>query len=437
MSRGVVDRLMNTDLLDAELAAIDRVAAPDQWALAAYRAAVARSESAVGPADIETALHLLERAAQLLTAERSPIEHGRVLTAAANCHRLLGRPDRAAPLFERAAELITGRVPPVECAASLANQGLARVEVGRPADAIDLLSQAIELILDEQGDEARRVRGAALMNRAQAHQAAADVQSLRASINDYRRALRHLDSASPQSGMAMHGMGAAMLAVLQDGHDTALADEAVGVFQGSLRVLTANSFPFQHAVAQHSLALAYERRAAPLDRSRALACLETAMTIFDPRLHQAQWRTAAAALARIELELSGVRPRASRIDHFVALLAEADDDERGALVRNRLLPLSHQPIQRVERALSDLAVGLAALAEDRYVVVMRTVIPVLMELPEVVLESACSALCSAHQKSGEVATYDAALDGLIHELLHGPQRVRVRDMLEANGWTRP
>lgn len=428
---------MNTDQLDAELAAIDRVSEPDAWALAAYRAAVARSESAGGPADLESSLTLLDRAAQLLTETRSPIEHGRVLTAAANCHRLLGRPGRAAELFERAAQVIAERVPPVERAATLANQGLARVEIGRPAEAIELLSRAIDLTDDVPGDEARRVHGAALLNRAQARQALADSASLETSIDDYRRAVDQFDAASPQRGMALHGMGAAMLALVRGGHAVIPADDAIEAFKECLRILTANSFPFQHAVAQHSLALAYEMRAAPLDLTRAMACLETALSMFDPRVHERQWRTAAAALEVTQSALNDAQPGTSRMDHFVTLLAATDDDERGTLLRDRLLPLSHQPIPRVERALGELSIGLAALDVDRYLVVVRTVIPVLMELPEVVLESACSALCAAHQATGTVAAYDGALDSLIHELLHGPQRVRVRDLLEANGWARP
>ncbi len=427
---------MTTDRLDAELAAIDRVSEPDAWALAAYRAAVARSESARGPADLESSLALLERAAELLTATRSPIEHGRLLTAAANCHRLLGRPDRAAELFERAADLVAERVSPTEHAATLANQGLARIEVGRATEAIELLTRAIDLVAAEHGDEARRVLGAALVNRAQAHQSVADPSSLEASIKDYRDALEFFDAASPQYGMALHGTGAALLELLRGGADPTLADDAVDAFRQCLRILSVNSFPFQHAVAQHSLALAFERRAGPLDPARALACVEVAMSMFDPRLHQAQWQTAASALERIERALGECRPGGSRSDHFVSLLALTDADERGGLLRERLLPLSHQPAARVERALGELMVAVAGLHVDGYTVVVRSMIPVLMELPDVVLESACASLCAAHQATNSVATYDDALDGLIHELLHGPQRVRVRDLLEAYGWTR-
>ncbi len=228
-----------------------------------------------------------------------------------------------------------------------------------------------------------------------------------------------------------------MMELLRGGREPELADEAIDAFGRCLRILTVNSFPFQHAVAQHSLALAYERRAGPLDQARALACLETAMSMFDPRVHQAQWRTAASAMERIEGALGEFRPKASRPDHFVVLLAETDVDERGGLLRGRLLPLSHQPGARVERALGDLVTALVGLGVDGYTVVVRSMIPVLMELPDRVLESACASLCAAHQASEAVATYDDALDGLIHDLLHGPQRVRVRDLLETYGWTRP
>jgi hypothetical protein len=46
-------------------------------------------------------------------------------------------------------------------------------------------------------------------------------------------------------------------------------------------------------------------------------------------------------------------------------------------------------------------------------------------------------LCIAHRACSDQAAYDRALDEVVHDLLHGPQRVRVRDILEGHGWVRP
>lgn len=428
---------MSAEALEQALAAITQSRDPDGWAFAAYRVAVARSESATGEPDVRRALELLDRAGRILTESRSPIEHARILTATANCQRLLAQPARASELFDRALDLLVGRVGPAEQAAALINQGLARVETGRAVEAVDSLDRAVALVGNSSAGEDRRVLGAALVNRAQAQQTVGTVESLRAASDDYAAASRVLDDESPQMGMALHGLGAATMEMiaLDDGDRT--YDDAVSVFTACLRVLTANAFPFRHAVAQHSLAVAYERRAGPLDLERALNHLEIALSMFDPRLHTAPWQTTAVALGRVETRLAAVRPDATRADHFVALLAGVDESTRTSLLRDRLVPLSRQPAERIRRDLHGLMGALAASQEDQYDHVVRSMLPVLMELPENMLSAACAALCAAHQATETAATYDALLDGVVHDLLHGPQRVRVRDLLEAQGWIRP
>ena len=428
---------MSARALEEALAAITPGRDPDGWAFAAYRAAVARSESATGPDDVRRALDLLDRASRILTASRSPVEHARVLTATANCHRQLGEPGRAAELFDRAVELLIGRATPSEQAAALINQGLALVETGRAPDAVGPLDHAIELVANSSDDEERRVHGAALVNRAQARQAIGTVESLRAAIDDYEAAAGVLDEESPQRGMALHGQGAAIMELLTLNETSPSYGDAIGAFAACLRVLTANAFPFQHAVAQHSLALAHERRCAPLDLERALTHVEVALSMFDPRLHPAQWQTAADALGRLETRLAETRPSATRADHFVALLAGVDPSARTMLLRDRLVPLSRQPAERIRRDLDGFASATVALADPEYDAVFRSMLPVLMELPETMLSAACTALCAAHRATDRAEIFDAIVDGVVHDLLHGPQRVRVRDLLEAEGWIRP
>lgn len=428
---------MSAHALEAALAAITPGKDPDRWAFAAYRAAVARSESAAGPDDVRRALDLLDRASRILTASRSPVEHARILTATANCHRQLGDPGRAAELFDRAAELLIGRATPSEQAAALINQGLALVETGQATAALDPLDRAIDLVAESPAEEDRRVHGAALVNRAQARQAIGNVESLRAAIDDYEAAAGVLDDESPQRGMALHGRGTSLMELSALGDTSSSSDDAIGAFEACLRVLTANSFPFQHAIAQHSLALALERRQAPLDLERALTCVEAALSLFDPRLHRAQWQTAADALGRLETCLAEARPGARRADHFVALLVGVDPSARTSLLRDRFVPLSRQPAERIRRDLDSFASAMVAAADLEYDAVFRSMLPVLMELPESMLSATCTALCAAHQATDRGETLDAIVDGVVHDLLHGPQRVRVRDLLEAEGWTRP
>ncbi|NNE12553.1 MAG: hypothetical protein HKN41_09975, partial [Ilumatobacter sp.] len=263
------------------------------------------------------------------------------------------------------------------------------------------------------------------------------IESLRAACDDYDAASRVLDEESPQRGMALHGLGSAMMDALALGDGRCTYDEAVSVFAACLRVLTAHAFPFQHAVAQHSIAVACERRAEPLDLERALSHVEIAMSMFDPRLHAVHWQTAAETLGRVETQLAAIRPDGTRADHFMALVAGVDESTRTMLLRDRLVPLSRLPAQRIRRDLDGLMTALVRLGEGTYDDIARVMLPVLMELPESTLAAACGALCAAHRTTDASATYDALLDAVVHDLLHGPQRVRVRDLLEAEGWIRP
>ena len=540
---------MSLEGLEAELAQIRVGSDPDGWALAAYRVAVARSEAADG--DLPGALDLLDRAGRILTEARSPVEHARICTAAGHCHRRLGRPDRAAPLFERASDLVRDRTPAEEQAAALVNLGLALTETGRPNEAVEPLGRALDLLASVDGDEAGRVRAAALINRAQALQAQGGDAELERAVADYREAAAAGSPDAPQRGMALHGLGSAILEQIRrdqagprggergDGADggrgrpgnsaqSSVKDdsgaaggppgrrigeaidafdpaerrdststvegrrvgeaidafeqaerrdststvegrrvgEAIDAFEQALGVLTEAAFPFQHAIARHSLAVACERRGGPSDAARALAGAEAAMSIFDPRLHRPQWAAAADTLARLEQKLEATDGPGTKLDRFARLLAAVAPAERTGLLRDRLARLARVPEIRRRRDLDELAAALTRLDSKEheavefeaagreheavefeavgreykvvdYEAVMRSMIPVLMELPDPVLDSACASLAAAHRASGRAEVFDEALDRVIHDLLFGPQRVRVRDLLTAAGWVRP
>ena len=440
---------MTVEDLEAALSAVSLAGAPDDWALAAYRLAVARSEAAGRPEDFDQALELLDKASRILTADRAPVEHGRILTAAANCHRGGGRARTALELFDRAADLLASRAPVNEHAGALINVGLAHCEAGQPAAGIEALNRAIDLIVTSPGgsvsesvddstdDEASRLLGAALINRAQAKQALGQDEDLDSAVDDYQAAVAALPASSLQAGMAAHGLGAAVLELCRRGSARWGAHDAVGAFEQSLSVLGHASFPFHHAVARHSLALAYEARGEPGDLARALNSAHAAIAVFDPRLHATHWRTAHATLARLEAELDRGDPGTSRAGHVARLLAATAETECEQLLRDRLLRAASLPPTGMGADLDSLIGSLADLDLEDYRRVLRSLIGVLMELPDRLLETACATVCRVHTEHDSTEALDETLDSVISDRLFGPQRVRVRDLLEANGWVRP
>ncbi len=431
---------MSLEQLESELARRREGRDPDRWAAAAYRVAVARSESATGREQLTEALDLLDRAGRILTETRSPLEHARILTVAANCHRRLGRPDRAAPLFERAAHLIEARATPNETAAALVNSGLALTEAGHAPRAVERLDRALVVLAGDSDGEASRVRTAALINRAQARQSIGGDREIEAAIADYAEAVACSEEDTPQRAMALHGLGAAILETISRDRPAGSswsAEDAIAAFHRALRILTPKAFPFQHAIARHSLAVAYERRSRPGDTARAVNSVEAAMTMLDPRLHSAQWQSAAATLSRLENASETGGGARWRIGRVVSLMSTTTAAETTALLRERLVRLAGWPELRRRRELDLLSTALTELGVANYQKVMRSMIPVLMELPDPVLDSACRSLCEAHRGTATPSDFDRALDEVIHDLLFGPQRVRVRDLLEANGWIRP
>ncbi len=460
--------------LEAELAAVSLAIAPDDWALAAYRLAVARSESAAHLDDIDEALALLDKSARILSAERAPIEHGRILTAAANCHRARGHHHKTLELFERAAGLLAARAPINEQAGALINLGLARCEAGQPQAGIEATDSAIDLLslkhetaqgparterapadevspndqllladpstvrveADPTG-ETLRLLGAAHINRAQARQALSSPQDLELAASDYQTALKVLAAESLQAGMAAHGLGSTLLELCHRDSERWPATQAVDAFERSLSVLSHNSFPFHHAVARHSLALAYEARAEPGDEARALNSAQAAIAVFDPRLHDSHWRTAHETLTRLTSALDAVCPATDRSDHIARLLAAVSETECENLLRDRLLRVASLPVSGQSADLGALISSLASIDIHDYRRVLRSLVGVLMELPDRLLEVACATICAMHDASDSTEALDETLDSIITERLFGPQRVRVRDLLEANGWIRP
>ena len=106
---------------------------------------------------------------------------------------------------------------------------------------------------------------------------------------------------------------------------------------------------------------------------------------------------------------------------------------------HRLLLLEPLPEKHRQERLTAFCHAMVTQEPVSFVATLRTMITVLMELPEAMLESALRSLLRAHSMLDPHAqrAADFVLDEAIQSLLFGPQRIRVRDMLEDIGWDRP
>ncbi len=440
--------------LEARLRSISPAESPDQWALAAYRLAVALGEDS--SPDRELSLHqaaqLLERAARLLDAQRAPIEHARILNAAGATWRALGNTSQAVEAFAAAAALLSGRARDGEIGSVLSNLGLAQLERGDGVAALKTFDDALGVLrralTASSGPQEKRAFASAALNRAQALLAlpdaalpdcvlrdghamgwGPDVSTAAISTVEEGLAVSSIADAPLQVGMLRHTLG--LIRMRADQPDAARDD-----FTGALAVFTRSSFPFQHAIANFNRGRASEQAG---DLRGALVDYETAAQLFDPRLHRDQWHEAATRLANVERQLMQTFPDATRSDHIVGLLADANSAARLAMLRERIGQLwTRAPdVARAElRQLAQAAIRLSLDARDE---VLRTTIEVFMELPDEVLRSGLQAQLDAHAALPETERLaaDRRFDTAIQELVMGPQRVRMRDILYETGWERP
>ncbi|MHB1089513.1 MAG: tetratricopeptide repeat protein [Ilumatobacteraceae bacterium] len=422
--------------------AIDPVAQSDEWALSAFRLGVAASEVAVRPDDVRAPMELLQKAAMILDEHRAPLEHARILTALAACQRAVGDSHGAIEHFRRALGLMHGRVSPVEEGTAHSNLGQALTELGRADLAIEHLDRAVALIgqepsaaleqidTDVLNDEARRVLLAALINRGSALQGLGSGEDLAKAMDDYRFVIdaTNPEEAPLQAGMAHHALGTVQKA-LGD------LDAALSSFERSNQILTPTTFPMQHAIGRFNTAITAEARGTLADLRRAYREVGVALGIFDQRLHRAQWESAFDVRQRIVAELLRLAPEMSLSDHEVMALVEVDPVKRASLVRDFMRRIDRLP--RQQRADELLNFFDSACRHDRYGDVINVMMPILMELPDALLADALSALVASHLEQSDRDRLDALVDDVVQEVLHGPQRVRVRDVLEHFGWNRP
>lgn len=435
--------------LDARLRSISPGRNPDAWALAAYRLAVALGEdgSPNRPQSLSRALDLLTRAALMFDCIRAPLEHGRVMNATGATWRAIGDLRRAEAAFGVAAALLAERSSDRELGSVLSNLGLARLESGDVAAALTTFDQALIVLRRAGGDrptsEDFRALASAALNRGQALLVLPEPQRsgsddatpsdtfLAGAVAaiDEGLAVTSSNDAPVQFGMLHHTLG--LIHMRADD-----LPRAVQSFGSALSVFTRPTFPFQHAIASFNRGRAFERS---VDFRRALVDYESAAQLFDPRMHRDQWHEAATRLADVERRLVADAPGTVRADHVAGLLVAVDAAERTSLLRERVgRLLTRAPeVRRGElRQLAEAGLRLGRVPCDT---LLRATIEVFMELPDEILQSGLLAQLDAHATLPPVERADAdrRFDTAIQELVMGPQRVRMRDVLYEAGWERP
>lgn len=444
------------EALEVQLQATPRALRPYEHATVAYRLGLAYAENPVGNRAelLRKALACFDVAAAIFDPRFDPIEHARVLNAAGASHRALGDRRKAAELFQKAADLFDGRERDDERAAALNNVGLVRSELGEIPAAVAAFDEAATLF-DTGTADGRRGFVATLLNRGQAHAAVGTEEGLEAALADFDEAQGELDADEAPYHFALvhHSIGSACnaLAALRPDERARLLEEAVVAFRESLTVFTRTGFPYQHALAKYNLGVSQASQAEVAAQQeggggkarlqslrRALANFEDAIGMLDTRLHAPAWKQAFASLSRVEEQLEADLPGASRAVHFATLVASTSEEERIALVRERVIRILSLPEARrrpllTEMALASLQVG------ARGQLLMEAELKSLMELPPETLDAALRARFDAHctLDGDRREEADRMLDAAIGGALQGPQRIMTRDFLYSLGWERP
>ena len=439
----MIDAEATISALEARLSATPRTTQPHEHASLAYRLGLAHAESPVGEAqaNLRAALRHYDVAAALFDPRFDTVEHARTRNAAGAAHRALGNHDRAAIDFARAASLLDGRGFDDERAAALNNLALTMADRGERLAALDHFLEAAELF-DRSTAQGRRGRAAAWLNRGLAHAAEGTIEALHGALADYREAVDLVDDVeSPYHfGLLEHSIGVAhtALAALTVEDRAAHLEAAVEAFHKSLTVFIRSGFPYQHALAMHNLGRALLALGGTRNLRFALACFEDTVATLDPRLQAEAWERAHTSLGEAETALRSLGHRASRPEHFVALIDGSSAEEQVTILRTRLSRILALPDRSRHAALADIARASFALP-DHGLAFITAELTVLTELPNENLEAALLARLAATLDLDGAAREqaDVALDQAVGDAFNGPQRVFVRDFLSTHGFERP
>lgn len=417
--------------LEARLKATPRAARPLEHASLRHSIGLGYAELPTGDrqTNLSRAVASYREALRLFGSHRFPVEHARVQNALGAALRELGETQGAIAACSRAVDLLADGHAPGELGAALNNLGLARSDIGQHEEAITNLQQAVEVFAVSSEP---RQSSMAMHNLGQAQAASGDHE---AAVETYEGAIDETDDEELpyQWALLHHARGVSLSALGRGG-------EAAAAFQASLGVFTRQRYPFPHALAKNNLGLAYSQVGDVTSLRRALAAYNDAVRVLDPRLHKPQWEQSYRNLELVESALADQGFKATRAEHFVALLAEIGDDERLGLQRRRLLDLLMLPDKQRDEQLAELEVAVLRLDRERALRVTATWLDVLMELPDDLLLAALRARMAAHGYLDTDEEREAASElmeyAISNELL-APQRMRVRDTLQTMGYERP
>ncbi len=402
----------------------------DEWAYAAFRLGTALAETAGSNETLQEPIRLLGEASKVFSADRAPVEHGRIATVLGSCFRRVGKPDAALRSMETAAQLLRGRVSTAEHAAAESNLATALMESGNLNDALIHAENAVRELssIESPTDADERSLIAALFNRGLIRQSLGGDPD--ETLADFRLVIKlgSSDDAILQRGMAHHAIG--VLHKARKEYSESLREFAI-----ASNLLSPTSFPMQHAICRFNMGITYEALGTLPDLRLALRELSVALTIFDQRLHASQRSVTLEARTRVIDALVASNPEMSISDHQAKMLLESGGDARLTMLREILGGLEPLPRDVRSGLLLDFFDSIVAIKECKQL--LSVVIPVLMEFPDTVLSDAMSALVAALQEHPRQLEISRELDEVVHAVLHGPQRVRVRDILEYFGWRRP
>lgn len=418
--------------LERRLKQTPRASRPLEHASLRYSIGLAYAELPTGERamNLSRAIASYRQAAGLFSPERFPIEHARVQNALGAALREIGSPREAVTACARAVELLESRPQQAmgELGAALNNLGLARSDVNEEEAAAEALSRAVE-IFASAGETRQQAMASNNLGQAQAAGG-----NYREAVETYERALAQTDpeDAPYQWGLLQHSLGVSLTALEE-------SERAADAFGQSMRVFTRHRYPFQFALAKNNAGLAWSQLGDATSLRRAVAAYEDALRVLDVRMHREQWEQVYRNMELAEGALADQGHDVNRAEHFVAMLADLDEDERMDVFRERLMQIFELPESQRDQALGELDIATLHLDYDSARRISGTWLNVLMELPNDMLVAALRARIGAQNYFEEERRKEVAeiLDRTIQEELLSPQRIRVRDTLELMGYERP
>ena len=375
--------------------------------------------------------------AQALTVFRPatfPVERARVLNALGSVERDLGSLSLAQERFLEARDLVEPSESPAEFGAVMNNLGLTYADQGMRSEMQGVFQEALDTFSIERY---ARQRLTTLHNLGQALTGSGSEPDRERAIEVYREALTLTDESDTLYLKALVHTSLGLALMAQKGN---ALDDAIAEYQQALAVFDRLTYPFQHAVTINNLGVAFLERSQGdgNDARRALVLFESALRLFDPRIHVTLWEEARSNLSRAEGSLAEMNLTGTRADHFAHLAAGIDPTEIRPLLRDRIQADLRLPEPHRSSRLSEFDAAILALDETAAKAVSALWLEVLIEQPVEELMAGLQARMIVHRDMDGTDLESAAriLEYSVGQL-QVLQRVGVRDFLIELGYERP